>query len=133
MSGIVELSQLLREMSPELSKEQFVFVTVSEKRSDVISSSMTFATVSEVEGTTLVIEKETADKAGLNYDQVFRKVTLLVHSSLEAVGLTAAISTKLAEEAISANVIAGYYHDHVFVPEEKAEQAQRALLELTKP
>ncbi|MCW8875799.1 MAG: ACT domain-containing protein [Kangiellaceae bacterium] len=132
MSGIVELPQLLSDMSPQLSIERYVFATVSKENSDLISSPMTFASVREVEGITLVIEKEAADKAGLNYDRVFRKITLLVHSSLEAVGLTAAISTKLTEESISANVIAGYYHDHVFVPEEKAERAHQALLELAK-
>ena len=57
---------------------------------------------------------------------------LNVHSSLDAVGLTAAFSAKLAEKNISANVVAAYYHDHIFVPEEKAEQALEAILELQK-
>ena len=55
-----------------------------------------------------------------------------VHSSLDAVGLTAAFSAKLTEKNISANVIAAYYHDHIFVPKEKAEQALNAILELQK-
>ena len=133
MAGIVELSKLIKEMSPQLSSEQYVFVTVSNDHLELLSNPMTFASIREVEGMTLVIEKETADKAGLSYEHAYRKITLLVHSSLEAVGLTAAIATKLAEQSISANVIAGYYHDHVFVPNDKAELAQQALLALTKP
>ena len=56
----------------------------------------------------------------------------MIHSSLEAVGLTAAVSTKLATKGISANVIAAYYHDHIFVSAEKAELALLALKELSK-
>jgi hypothetical protein len=54
-----------------------------------------------------------------------------VHSSLETVGLTAAFSTKLGEHGISANVIAGYYHDHIFVQSDLAKSAIDALHELT--
>nr|WP_275889019.1 ACT domain-containing protein [Desulforhopalus vacuolatus] len=65
----------------------------------------------------------------MKYEGVFKGITLTVHSSLEAVGLTAAISSKLAEKGISANVIAAYYHDHIFVQTEKAEMAMEALNE----
>jgi len=34
---------------------------------------------------------------------------------------------------ISANVIAGFYHDHLFVPSDDADKAVAALLELTHP
>ncbi|MGO2019037.1 MAG: ACT domain-containing protein [Psychrobacter sp.] len=85
----------------------------------------------ETEGLTLVLTKDKADEAGLNYEGVFRQITLTVHSSLEAVGLTAAVSTKLTSKDISANVIAAYYHDHIFVSNDKAEQALSALKELS--
>ena len=65
----------------------------------------------------------------INYESVYKLISLNVHSSLDAVGLTAAFSTKLAEKNISANVVAAYYHDHIFVPEEKAEQALAAISE----
>ena len=81
----------------------------------------------EAEGLTLVITKDNADKAKLEYESVFKCITLLIHSSLEAVGLTAAVSTKLAENGISANVVAAYYHDHIFVQSVKAEIALDAL------
>lgn len=63
---------------------------------------------------------------------MFKGITLTIHSSLDAVGLTAAVSTKLAEKDISANVIAAYYHDHIFVQSEKAELAMEALGEFSR-
>jgi hypothetical protein len=63
------------------------------------------------------------------FESVFSGITLTVHSSLDAVGLTAAVATKLAEYDISANVIAAYYHDHIFVQTEKSELALKALRE----
>jgi hypothetical protein len=55
------------------------------------------------------------------------RVTLNIHSSLEAVGLTAAVSQALASEAISANVVAGFYHDHIFVPQTAGKRAVACL------
>jgi hypothetical protein len=90
------------------------------------------ATFREAEGLTLVLDKTDADLAGLSYDSLFSMITLTVHSSLDAVGLTAAVATKLAKYEISANVIAAYYHDHIFVQQDKAEQALAALQEFAK-
>ena len=64
---------------------------------------------------------------GLVASAPMRCITLTVHSSLEAVGLTAAIATELARFGVSANVVAAYFHDHVFVPSAQAEQALAAL------
>ena len=89
------------------------------------------AAVTEREGLTLVIPKSKADESGISYESVFRCITLTVHSSLDAVGLTAAFSSKLAEHGISANVVAGYFHDHIFVQRELAEKAIEAIGELT--
>jgi len=75
-----------------------------------------------------ITQQEAIDK-NINYESVYKLISLNVHSSLDAVGLTAAFSTKLAEKNISANVVAAYYHDHIFVPEEKAEQALAAISE----
>jgi len=63
----------------------------------------------------------------LAYEFVAAWITLQVHSALEAVALTAAISHALTEAGVSANVVAGYTHDHVFVPLERADDAMRAL------
>ena len=75
---------------------------------------------------------EAADQCGLNYDHTFRCITLNVHSSLEAVGLTAAVSTALSDNQISANIIAGFYHDHIFVQSESAKHALGILSELSQ-
>lgn len=84
----------------------------------------------ETEGLTLVIPRAKADQHQLSYQSVFRGITLRVHSSLEAVGLTAAFTTKLSQHGISANVIAGYFHDHIFVRSDHADIAMAALSEL---
>ena len=128
MSGITELDELLSSMEPKLLAQEFVFCTVSGILADYISLSP-LATFAEQEGLTLVLEKSLAQGAGLKFEGSFRQITLTVHSSLEAVGLTAAVSKKLADKGISANVIAAYYHDHIFVQSAKAEEALYALTE----
>lgn len=131
MSGITELEQLLNSMEPQLLARECVFCTVSGSLADYISLNP-IATFCESEGLTLVLEKGIAKQAGLKFEGIFRQITLTVHSSLEAVGLTAAVSTKLATKGISANVIAAYYHDHIFVQSEKAEMAISALKEFSE-
>ncbi|MDT0594894.1 ACT domain-containing protein [Glaciecola petra] len=128
MVGITELDKLLSAMSPELQRQEFVFCTVAGDIGDY-SSLNPIAIFVESEGLTLILEKSTAEKAGLKFEGSFRQITLTVHSSLEAVGLTAAVSTKLASKGISANVIAAYYHDHIFVQSSKADAALLALQE----
>lgn len=79
----------------------------------------------------MVLTKENADKAGLKYESIFKCITLNVHSSLEAVGLTAEVSRRLAQRGVSANIMAAYYHDHILVPAEKAADALSALRDLS--
>ncbi|QBY03056.1 ACT domain-containing protein [Thalassotalea sp. HSM 43] len=130
MSGITELQQLLSAMSPKLQDDEFVFCTVSGDLCDY-AALQPVATFIESEGLTLVLTKANALSAGLAFEGSFRQITLTVHSSLEAVGLTAAVSSKLAEKGISANVIAAYYHDHIFVQSTKADAALLALQEFS--
>lgn len=130
MSGITKLNELLQSMRPKLLADEFVFCTVLGALSDYTDLEPV-ATFIESEGLTLVLEKSVAEKAGLAFEGSFRQITLTVHSSLEAVGLTAAISTKLTSKGISANVIAAYYHDHIFVQASKAEAAILALQEFS--
>jgi len=128
MSGITELDELLKSMQPALLEPEYVFCTVIGELVDYVSLNPV-ATFIEAEGLTLVLEKAVAEKARLQFEGTFRQITLTVHSSLEAVGLTAAVSNKLAEKGISANVIAAYYHDHIFVQSSKAQMALLALQE----
>jgi len=118
-------------MSPELVEGEFVFCSIENARYGDYADLAPFASIKENEGLTLVVEKTIADEAGLHYESVFRGITLQVHSSLEAVGLTAAVASRLAQEGISANMIAGYYHDHLFVPWESRQQALAELQELS--
>ena len=78
----------------------------------------------------MIIYRKKAVLAELTFESVFRAITLTIHSSLDAVGLTAAVASKLSEKGISANVVAAYYHDHIFVPTQKANSAMKALKEL---
>ncbi|WP_325894526.1 ACT domain-containing protein [Grimontia sp. NTOU-MAR1] len=130
MAGIVELDALLSSMEPALIDAEFVFCTVSGVLSDYVELEP-LATFREAEGLTLLLEKSAAESANIAFEGVYRQITLTVHSSLDAVGLTAAVSTKLAEKGISANVLAAYYHDHIFVQAEKADSALKALQEFS--
>ncbi|HBC3597821.1 ACT domain-containing protein [Vibrio parahaemolyticus] len=130
MSGITDLDELLRSMSPKLMESKFVFCTVSGVLADYVDLNPV-ATLIESEGLTLVLEKSAVEKAGLSFNGTYSQITLTVHSSLEAVGLTAAVASKLASKGISANVIAAYYHDHIFVQSGKAEAAVSVLEEFS--
>ena len=129
MTGETNLEILLSSLSPELKDEEFVFCTFSDGDYGDHKHLQPVASFMETEGLTLVISKNNAQQENLSFDTVFKMITLNIHSSLDAVGLTAAISAKLTEYGISANVIAAYYHDHIFVPSEQADAAIDALNE----
>lgn len=128
MSGILDLNVLLSSMQPKLVEGEFVFCTVNGSLADYVALNP-IATFREHEGLTLILDKAVAQQAGLTFTGSFSQITLTVHSSLDAVGLTAAVSSKLAEKGISANVVAAYYHDHIFVQTSKAPLALAALQE----
>jgi|TARA_B110000093_G_scaffold31877_1_gene32526 hypothetical protein len=130
MAGEEDLDTLLVLLEPSLLPGDFVFCTAANLKYGDFAELQPLASYQEEEGLTLVLAKQSADVAGLAYDSVFNCITLMVHSSLDAVGLTAAVSGKLAANGISANVMAAYHHDHVFVPENKAQLALQLLAEL---
>ncbi|MCF2529108.1 ACT domain-containing protein [Yinghuangia sp. KLBMP8922] len=111
-------------MEPELNSGSWVFTTVAGPVPDGLDP---VVTVAEAEGTTLVLPRAQADAAGLAYDFVAAWITLRVHSALDAVGLTAAFANRLADLGMSCNVVAGFFHDHLFVAEADAERAMHAL------
>ncbi|MFF7729806.1 ACT domain-containing protein [Streptomyces sp. NPDC008001] len=124
MAGERDLSRLLSGMRPELNPGRYVYVTAA----DAVPTGLTpVVTVREPEGLTLVLDQEEADKAGLPYEYVAGWITLRIHSALEAVGLTAAVSQALAQAGLSCNVVAGFHHDHLFVPHERAQEAVGVL------
>lgn len=129
MPPITALSRLLAEMSPRLGPDPLVFCVVPfDRAGEWLLESQ--ATVVEEEGVTLVMPQRVADAAALPYEGVFRRITLSVHSSLEAVGFLAAVASALADQRIPANAFAGSHHDHVLVPAARAEDAMRVLADL---
>ena len=85
----------------------------------------------ETEGKTLILRKNYADTLSINYTFIASWITLSIHSSLEAVGFTAAFSNALAKENISCNVVAAYYHDDIFVNSQDLEKALEVLNSLS--
>lgn len=130
MTGEQNLTTLLKSMQPRLSEEDYVFCSVSIERVAVLNL-IPICHFQELEGMTL-ITKQQAEQANLDYEFVCRMITLLVHSSLEAVGFLASITNKLAENDISVNAVSAYYHDHLFVPKNKAEEVMQILIEMSK-
>lgn len=125
-------------MVPQLHEGEYVFCSVNMEvlpagalpagplpdPADIICS------FREEEGLTLVLARSVADRLQLPYEFIAAWITLTVHSSLEAVGLTAAFSKALADRQISCNCIAAYHHDHIFVPAKDAALAMETLREL---
>ncbi|KIF79557.1 acetyltransferase [Streptomyces sp. 150FB] len=137
MSGEKDLRTLLSGMRPELNPGRYVFTTVASRTTvhagpDNPLGATPVVTVAEEEGLTRVIRLEDAEAAGLTYDYVAGWITLRVHSALEAVGLTAAVAGKLASAGLSCNVIAGFHHDHLFVPYDRAAEAVLLIEELAR-
>lgn len=130
MSGEMDLDRLLTLMQPKLLEGDYVFCTFSNNDFSEAAKLQPLASFQEEEGLSLLLSQQQADLANIKYDSVFKGITLSVHSSLDAVGFTAAVANKLAGNGIPANVIAAHYHDHVFVPAQKAQLALQLLTEL---
>ncbi|WLH89228.1 ACT domain-containing protein [Pseudomonas sp. FP453] len=128
MAGETALATLLRSMSPQLNDGDYVFCTLPDQR--IPTGCEVIGSFREREGLTVIVERQQAEQAGLAFDYVAAWITLNVHSALEAVGLTAAFASALGQAGISCNVIAGYYHDHLFVGRADAERAMQVLRQL---
>ena len=118
-----------RQVDPVLQPGRFVFVSVPE----VPGGAEPVATIVEPEGVSLVLHADAAAAIGLSPHFVAAMITLQVHSSLDGIGLTAAVSAALSAAGIACNVIAGYHHDHLFVPYERAHEAVELLRALPGP
>ena len=126
MTGETDLTRLLRDMRPALHAVPYGFAM-----GDPARVAAPFAVIAEEEGVTLVAPVAALRAAGVAVAAPMARITLTVHSSLAAVGLTAAIATALAARGISANVVAGFHHDHIFVPWDRRHDAMAALAALS--
>ncbi len=129
MSGETNLKMLLGSMRPELQPGTYVFVTLPLDQSlpEGVPPLMVFG---EKEGWTCIVSEEAAGRVGLSGTFPCRMITLSIHSSLEAVGFLAAILPRLAAAGMGVNPVSGFYHDHLFVPADRADDAMRILEEL---
>ncbi len=126
MTAIHDLALLLRQMQPVLHPDPcgIALWPADQPRPPA------FALIEEAEGTTVIAPLAVLDAAGVRSDP-WARITLTVHSDLAAVGLTAAFATALAARGISANVVAGFHHDHILVQWDRRGDAMAALKALS--
>ena len=117
-------------MKPLLNEGLYVFCSFPKPNPDL--QEHTIATFKEREGITYILPQSIADQQNIFYEFLASWITLEIHSALDAVGLTAAFSQALGEANISCNVVAGYYHDHIFVGERDTEKAMKVLQKLSE-
>ena len=130
MAGEKSIAKLLSAMSPTLNDGDYVFCCVADM--DLVKGEEILGSFREKEGLTVINERNRAQALGLHFEYVAAWITLTVHSALDAVGLTAAFATALGNAGISCNVIAAYYHDHIFVGREDAQRAIEVLEALAR-
>lgn len=121
---------MLAAMAPRLDPGRYVFCALPDPPPDFWTALRPLAAFVEREGLSLILGAETARARALDGGPPMRRITLDVRSSLEGVGLTAAVSAALAEAQIPCNVVAALNHDHLFVPEPLAARALDALARL---
>ncbi len=126
MSGENNLQTLLENMRPDLKEDSYLFITSPDGFSSEIQS-RSLMIFKELEGMTLIIKKEIADTLHQDHQPQWAMITLTIHSDLQAVGFLAPIMTRLAEAGISVNPVSAFYHDHLFVPWDKRNEAMEIL------
>lgn len=127
--ALSDISELIASMDPVLDQQLYRFVLVAREIAPQILGAA-IGTFREEEGVTAIVPAGVAIELGQSGAD-FARITLQVHSDLEAVGLTAAVSNALAAQNIACNVVAAFHHDHLFVPAERKDEALQALLDLS--
>lgn len=117
MAGERDLSRLLQGLRPRLYPERYAFAATAEPT----LRPNQFALVREDEGLTSIHPDPQGEWA---------RISLEIHSRLDAVGLTAVMASRLADLGISVNIIAALRHDHLFVPWDRREEALECLRSL---
>jgi len=121
---------MISNMTPEVQPGEFAFISTRDAAVIAALSPAAIGTFQEPEGLSMLVPVGVAAKAGENVDLPMRCITLNVYSSLEGVGLTAAVATALGHHAIPCNMVAACHHDHVFVPSDKCDLAMEVLTSL---
>ena len=114
-----------KNIKPKLNEGKYVFCSV--ENIEKIEIKNLVGSFKENEGYTIILSKKEGSNLGLTYSFVAAWITLTIHSSLDSVGLTSSFSNALAKQGISCNVIAGYFHDHIFVKFDDRNTAMRIL------
>ena len=126
MAQVRDPQAMIAQMSPLLDEVRWCFVTVSDPGQAIELMPRALATFREEEGLSLIVPADAAHDAEFAAP-LYRRIILQVHSALDGVGLTAAVSSALADAGIACNVVAAFHHDHIFVPDEDAGQALAIL------
>ena len=126
MTGERDLDALIAHMQPRLSDPVYVFASLPPGAPPPpgVKPLMMFG---EDEGTTYVLTRAQAQAHGLAYAFPCRLITLNIHSALDAVGFLAAVTQRLARAGIPVNAVSAFYHDHLFAPVERAQEALALL------
>jgi hypothetical protein len=130
MTGETNLDQLIKSLDAILDDDLFVFVTV--QPNEVPANLTPRMVFQEAEGTTLIIPQSEAELHALPFEFPCRMITLNIHSTLEAVGFMARIATELAKHEMGVNPVSGFFHDHLFVPDGRQNDAMNVLRTLAK-
>lgn len=123
MTGETNLAEILSTITVSQRPGIYTVTTVDE----IDDASGIHGVIAEDEGMAVVLTVEAAESRGWDVEFEAAWLTIDVHSSLEAVGLTAAVARALADAGIPCNVLAGYYHDHLLVPAQRAHAAIRCI------
>lgn len=127
---IRETKAMLAGMTPVLTDCEYVYCTTHD--ADLVASAgpKALGLFREDEGTTLILARDDARAMGFDDAMPMRRIVLSVYSALDGIGLTASVAAALTAAAIPCNMVAGFHHDHVFVPASLAERAQAVLIEV---
>jgi len=128
MSGNTNLNEVLKSLQISCDDKKYGFSSIKDNKSEL--SSEVLATFQEQEGLTLIATQDYLQKNDIAFDGPFAKLTIEVHTSLSLVGLTATLAAQLTKHNISANVVAAFYHDHIFVQYDLKQKAVEVLLDL---
>ena len=130
MAGQTNLSEVLKSLHVSCDNIEYGFASVKNKQ--INFDDQVLGTFKENEGLTVIASKKYLETNNMQYEGPYAKLTIELHTSLELVGLTAVLAKKLAENQISANVVAGYFHDHIFVQYDLRRKATESLNNLKR-